>query len=277
MKDAYSVLIAVFVCVGVFAAAYLFDHALGVTSLWLFFFPFLLSLFSGIIRGLLFGKYDSMRFSIEIFKANFHFERDLDYWHGVKTILSRLLWEQPQTMLGNIAMQVLNSVWLIRRTDFYKDTLICQGSFLNGGGIAFGSFLMIDLLSKPTLDILPMDDRTVPERILIRHEYGHALQSRASGPLFIFKYGFPSILMQGWTEVDADYRSDKELLISEQIMPVFSNHRNVSKPLNPKWWEFAFLLALIVAGAWVNSLQGVAGSLLIGSIFITALNIKHPA
>lgn len=277
MKDSHSLIVAILICAGVFTAAYLIDGAFGRAALWLFIFPFLISLVSGLLRALIFSRFDTLRFAILIFKSNFHFEWGQNNTHGLKVILSRLLWEQPQTMLGNIGLQALNAVWLIRRVDYWKDTMVCQGSFINGGGIAFGSLMMVDLLSNPTVDILPIDDRTVAERILIRHEYGHYLQSKASGPLFIFKYGIPSIITQGWTEKDADFRSDKDLLINEKIMPVFSNHRNLSSPSNPGWWEYILVLAFIAGGYITNQLHGAIGGLLISSIAIVAINLKRPA
>lgn len=277
MKDALSVLTTILILLGILLGICFLDTAIAITFIWLVLFPFLLSLLSGLLRGIIFRRWQTLQIAINILKANFHFEAGHDYLYGVKIILSRLLWEQPQTLMGNTAMHVLNSVWLLRRTDFYKNTIMCQGAFLNGGGIAFGSFIMIDLLSAPTVEILPMDDRTVPERILLRHEYGHYLQSMASGPLFVFKYGIPSILTQGWTEPDADFRTDKHLLMTEKIMPVFSNHRHQSKPINPKIWEYGLVLIPGISGIIVNGARGLLGGLMIGLVIVSVINLKKPA
>lgn len=277
MKNTYVVVISGILSALIMAGIWMFSNAIATTLLWIFFFPFIISLLSGCVKGLIFNKWDTFRFAVDIFKGNFIFEQSHSAVKGIGVILSRLFWQQPQTLMGNVGMHTLNSVWLIRRTDVYKDNLVLQGSFLYGGGIALGSFLMIDLLSSPVVDILPMDDRTVPERILIRHEYGHYLQSISSGPLFIFKYGLPSILMQGWTESDADYRSDKELLLKEQIMPVFSNHRNHKQAINPKWWEYALVVSFIVAGGYFNQFYGALGSMMLAMVVITAINMKKPA
>lgn len=277
MRRTYAVLISGLLSALLLAGFWWWDSTIATTLLWIIFIPFIISLLSGILKGILINQWDTFRFAINIFKGNFISEPGHTILKGVGVIMSRLYWQQPQTIIGNVGMHVLNSVWLIRRTDVYKDTLICQGSFLYGGGIALGSFLMIDLQTSPVVDILPMDDRTVPERVLLRHEYGHYLQSISSGPLFIFKYGLPSIIVQGWTEPDADYRSDKELLLSEQIMPVFNNHRNQHESINPKWWEYILVMIFTAGGAYVNSFHGALGSTIIGLVIITALNMKKPA
>lgn len=277
MRNRYVVLLSAILTALIIAGIWLLDQAIAVTLLWVIFIPFTISLFSGLIKGLILRKWDTFRFAVDIFKGNFIAEDRHSLLKGVGVILNRIFWQQPQTIIGNVGMHVLNSVWLIRRTDIYKDTLVSQGSFLNGGGIALGSFIFIDLQSSPVVDILPMDDRTVAERVLIRHEYGHYLQSISSGPLFIFKYGVPSILTQGWTEPDADFRSDKELLLKEKIMPVFQNHRNQKIAINPRWWEYALIVALVIAGAYFNQLHGAIGSSMIGMIIISAINMKRPA
>lgn len=205
------------------------------------------------------------------------YEDNKKFPSGLITIISRLIWEQPQTFLGNFAMQIMNSVWLIKKIDVYKRALICQGHFLNGGGIALGSFIMIDHNKSNVINILPMDERTIPEKILIRHEYGHLLQSVASGPLFIFKYGISSIITQGWTEIDADLRSDHEFLLTEQIMPVFGSHRNLKQAIIPKWWEFLIIPVLVFAGSQINGVHGITGGILISTTLITLLNLKKQA
>lgn len=277
MKKSLIKVLSGIIALLILAVIWKLDNAVAITILWIFFSPFILSLMSGLIKAIVFGKWDTLHFAIEIFRGNFIFEEGKQPADAILTIISRLYWQQPQTLLGNVAMHVLNSVWLIRKTDRFRDTLVLQGSFLNGGGIALGSFIMIDLLNAPVVEIMPIDDRTNAVRILIRHEYGHYLQSIPSGPLYIFKYGLPSIITQGWTESDADFRSDKDLLLTEQIMPVFSNHRNQSKPVNPNWWEFSLIAIVATAGGWLNQFHGAFGGLIIGCIIITVINIKRPA
>lgn len=260
----------------IISALWFISQPFVVLLLWLFFIPTAISFLSGILRGILFRNWNTLKFAYMIVYGNFIFEKHKTFPIGIKTILSRLFWEQPQTFMGNFGMHLLNSVWLIFAVDKYKRALVCQGYFLNGGGIALGSFIIIDLQKSPVINIHPIDERSVPERILIRHEYGHLLQSIASGPLYIFKYGIPSILTQGWTEKDADYRSDRELLLTEQILPVFSNHRSQRRVIDPRWWEFVMMVVLIVGGWQINDTNGATGGALIATMAVTALNLKKP-
>lgn len=275
-KKKLQVFLALLLIVIMSSALWLLSSAIVITLLWIFFFPAVISLTSGLIKGLFFGNWDTFFFAIKIFLGNFIYEKNRNFPSGIITILSRLIWEQPQTFLGNFGMHIMNSVWLVKRIDTYKKALICQGYFLNGGGIALGSFIMIDLHKSAVVNIFPMDDRARAEKILIRHEYGHLLQSQASGPLYIFKYGISSVIMQGWTEDDADLRSDRELLITEQIMPVFGSHRNQKQPFNPRWWEFMIIPVMVFAGSQINGLHGITGGILISTMLISLLNLKKP-
>ena len=254
-----------------------FAQPFAVILIWLFIFPMIVSIISGLIRGFVFNRWETLIFSFRIFKGNFIIEDDKGFYQGIFAIVRRIVWEQPQTLLGNFAMHVLNTVWLLKKVDVWKHTLICQGVFLNGGGIALGSFIMIDLQNARPIEITAMDERTVPEKILIRHEYGHALQSIDSGPLFIFKYGIPSIIMQGWTETDADFRSDKKLLSEDKIMPFFSAYRTQKHHFNPAWWEFAMIPIFIIAGWMLNEVNGLAVGILFSMVLISLINIKKPA
>lgn len=275
-KKRLQVFLALLIILILSTALWFLSSTIVIILLWLFFFPVAISLISGIIKGLLYGSWDTFWFAIKIFLGNFIYEKNLNFPSGILTIMSRLVWEQPQTFIGNFGMHLMNSVWLVKRIDFYKRALICQGYFLNGGGIALGSFIMIDLHKSAVVNIFPMDDRARAEKILIRHEYGHLLQSQVSGPLYIFKYGISSVIMQGWTESDADLRSDRELLITEQIMPVFGSHKNQKQPFNPKWWEFLIIPVIIFAGFLINGVAGIVGGLLISTMLISALNLNKP-
>lgn len=275
-KKRLQVFLALLIILILSTALWFLSSTIVIILLWLFFFPVAISLISGIIKGILYGTWDTFWFAIKIFLGNFIYEKNLNFPSGTLTIISRLVWEQPQTFIGNFGMHLMNSVWLVKRIDIYKRALICQGYFLNGGGIALGSFIMIDLNKSAVVNIFPMDDRVIPEKILIRHEYGHLLQSLASGPLYIFKYGISSVIMQGWTEADADLRSDHELLITEQIMPVFSSHRKLKQPLNPRWWEFLIIPLLVFASSQINGFSGVIGGILISTMLISLLNLKKP-
>ncbi len=104
---------------------------------------------------------------------------------GLGIVLSRFTWELPQTMLGLAA----GTIALLRMdvdSITYRDgvTVIRGWSDVKSwGGICFGTVIL-------------GDDRIASElnNRLYMHEYGHTLQSRSSGPIYLFKYGIPSLL-----------------------------------------------------------------------------------
>lgn len=251
------------------------EPSIVVFSLWVFLSPFIISLISGIIRGIIFKQWNTFHFSFKIFEGNFIYDPNQKRISSITTILKRLLWEQPQSFIGHTSMHLLNTVWLIHEADYYKRALVCQGYFMNGGGIALGSFIFIDLHKALPIKIEPLDERK-PLKILIRHEYGHLLQSSKSGPLFIFKYGLPSLLYQGWTEIDCDNRADTVLLNEEGMRPVFRNYNKNAMPVNPKYWEYLLLFAATTLGFYFLGLYGSIAAIIISLLTIAAINLKKP-
>lgn len=243
--------------------------------IFLFIFPALISFLSGLVRGLFTNNWTSFRLSFQIMRGNYTTEKNIRLIKRIQVVISKLFWEQPQTYLGNFGMHMVNCLWLLKRADTFKNTMVFQGYFFFGGGIALGSYIFIDLKEKKPLNIHPIDDRRTAEKILIRHEYGHYLQSFSSGPLFIFKYGIPSIITQGWTEIDSDIRSDRRLLQEEKIMPMFTYPAKAS-PIHAKWYEYLTGLIIVSAGYYINEVNGVIGGSLIAMGLISILNLKKP-
>ena len=97
-----------------------------------------------------------------------------------------------------------------------------------------------------------------------QHEYGHYIQSQASGPLYLFKYGIPSGLdamnndywghTKHWSEQDANRRAVRYFNDNEKdynswdwyLNPIYNANGNriskgnndVGKIVNPSWWEY---------------------------------------
>ncbi len=260
---------------GVLYGTFQLSPAICNALIFVFLIPITISALSGLIRGLLFRNWTTLSLTWKINTGVFISEPNLSFGKRLRIILSKFFWEQPQTYLGNFSMHLINSVWLLERGDKFKNTFVLQGYFFFGGGIALGSYIFIDLKDKSPINLHPMDERKNAEKILIRHEYGHYIQSKISGPLFIFKYGIPSVVMQGWTETDCDMRSDKILLLEEQIMPIFTYPKNL-KPVKPRLFEFLVIVVAISTGYFFNEMHGVMGSSLIAMVVISMLNLKKP-
>lgn len=272
---AFPVVMALIVLIVVLVILNNLWHQLYLFILFMILMPLALSLISGLIKGILFRNWDTLQVALMIVRGNFLYENNAGIKQAGYTILSRIFWEQPQTLAANFVMQLLNTMWLVAKANNWNGALVLQVSLFNGSGLALGSYLLIDLAKSPPFELEHIDDRTVPEKILLRHEYGHLLQSRVAGPLYLFKYGIPSLVMQGWTEADADLRSDKKLMKTAQFMPVFTNYRQAPVFKNPRWWEYLLPLIASIAGYYLNSHYGIVGGLFIAAAIITLLNLKR--
>lgn len=267
---------ACLVIAGVLWGLWVLSRAVMVLITWFLVFPTGMSLLSGLIKGLMFKHWDVLQNALQLIRGNYIAENGQGYGKGILTVISRLIWEQPQNMAGYIFMQLLNSAWLITAVEHYRQATISQGNFFRGGGLALGSFILIDLHESLPVVVEPIDDISVAVKILIRHEYGHVLQSNRSGPLYLFKYGIPSIMKQGWTENDAEFRSDSYLSGQERIFPVFGSYRQQKKPFDVKILEVVIVIVAISGGGLFNDLYGAISGFLISGALIALLNINKP-
>lgn len=106
------------------------------------------------------------------------------------------------------------------------------------GGICFGSIILGDSRIEAEIN-----------NDLFMHEFGHTLQSRDVGPIYLFKYGIPSLLSAYGhgrhanhpVERDANQRAfewfsrkDGFTTWADDFNPLPQN----GKKLRIKWWEF---------------------------------------
>jgi hypothetical protein len=160
---------------------------------------------------------------------------------GPRVLLSRYTWELLQTVVGFWAgvvaiLRARHALALGR----WGDVLVVRGWRHQDcwGGICFGSVIIGDTRI----------DATINNRLFM-HEYGHTLQSRASGPTYLLRYGLPSLISAfgpGYhslhpVELDANFRAKR---FFEQ-QPGFLSWPVVSCPvledqttLRSAWWEY---------------------------------------
>lgn len=106
----------------------------------------------------------------------------MNKWKNLFYILIQWTWGFVQNLIGLI-------VFLI----FYKYKHIKANNVVfteipgNWGGITLGGFVFIDYLP---------DDEIFKDSV-VRHEYGHTIQSLYLGPLWLFIIGLPSLLWAG--------------------------------------------------------------------------------
>jgi hypothetical protein len=104
---------------------------------------------------------------------------------GFKTVLSRFTWELPQTMLG-ITVGTINLLRMeVDAVEQRDGVVVLRGwrDVRGWGGICFGTVILGDERIAAQLN-----------NRLYMHEFGHTLQSRAVGPIYLLKYGLPSLL-----------------------------------------------------------------------------------
>jgi RHS repeat-associated protein len=127
---------------------------------------------------------------------------------NVKKIASRHLWEPLQNTIGLGFGILYNDIDPDIDVDYFEGATVVRGStiFHNGAAVTIGSYISANRndIRKPYLG-----------NALFQHEYGHYLQSKSSGPIWINKYALPSLISANgsgnhndlWVEQDANRRS----------------------------------------------------------------------
>lgn len=110
--------------------------------------------------------------------SSFHFSG------SVTDVLMRFTWEGLQTFIGWWIGVFTILCYRVSNIQNYDGAVIIQIP-RNGylwGGVSFGSVILGDNRIDACLN-----------NPLFMHEFGHCLQSRVSGPIYLFKYGLPSL------------------------------------------------------------------------------------
>jgi hypothetical protein len=103
-------------------------------------------------------------------------------------IFSRFILEAPQTILGNAYSHLRNSFGYVNNVEYYGGaTLVNRRNDKSRfeWGLTLGSYINSQNIN---------DNQNLKNNYLFMHELGHTLQSRLTGPLYLFKVGLPSII-----------------------------------------------------------------------------------
>lgn len=252
---------------------YLIIPKIIVIWLWLTITPFALGLLTGILQFAFFRDYRILKNSLSIFIGNFYIEPGQTWFSGISRAVSRHVWEQPQTSIGHAVGQLLNFGSRISKVVFIEGITVMQGRIPFANGVAFGSFVLVTTRFSTLEDGSELADRNSYLSVLIRHELGHSLQSRCCGPVYIYKYGIPSAMTQGWTEKDAEFRSDRHLLVDYGIVPIFNSYEKAYKKANAG--SAAYFLFIFASGTgliWKGT-PGLLGAYLLVAGIIATLNL----
>ena len=107
--------------------------------------------------------------------------------------LSRWTWEIPQTLLGKGASHIRNMTGNVDDVSYYRGATLVnkdegpdKNGFIHEWGFTLGPYI-----NSKNMDADPYTDQ------VFRHEYGHTLQSRLVGPLYLTSVALPSLVGQG--------------------------------------------------------------------------------
>lgn len=115
----------------------------------------------------------------------------------MKTLLTILLylWQLPQNLLGAL----LKLFYKVSNKVVYKDKIVCICKGFRGG-ISLGNTIIVNKypITKDTWNT-------------VKHEYGHSIQSKYFGWLYLFVIGIPSALhaLVGFTDCYYDFYTEK--------------------------------------------------------------------
>ena len=154
------------------------------------------SLFGGLIQDWSSGTWNSLENSGKMFLGNFYLDENASFWGGVMQGISRHTWESLQTNLGHNWNQLRNIWGGVDQVEYFGGATYCinenSSSVEDCDGMTLGNFIQIrdhgDVNGKFEDYMKTACDGTY------LHEYGHTIQGRNWGLLYLFAVGLPSLI-----------------------------------------------------------------------------------
>ncbi|MBQ9465790.1 MAG: hypothetical protein IJU62_02300 [Muribaculaceae bacterium] len=165
---------------------------------------FFIGLIFGFFKGLFTGQnpfktawktaVNEFKIEIGLFKVDW----SNGFWSGLGDLVSRFTFELPQTALGLVYSIGKNALSDVDKIEYYYGaTYVIDLDASKRDGITLGNFININTSSygksQNNRDVYMNGffDPTMDQ--LFMHEYGHYLQSKSYGPLYLIAFGVPSI------------------------------------------------------------------------------------
>ena len=154
------------------------------------------------------------RLAFRITRGLFLTDTRMSGWGRAWQLLSRFTWELPQTLVGWLYSMGRAVLGRIDRVDTFGGiTFVTRSNCGYGMGVSLGSF--IDLWTWRDTGL--RDEDFVVGDQLCMHEYGHVVDSRRFGFLYLFVIGIPSLMSaygKGdhrvfWTELRANHHAKR--------------------------------------------------------------------
>jgi RHS repeat-associated protein len=178
--------------------------------------------------------------------GSFKTDPNRNFWGRSWQLISRWTWELPQTVLGKEYSHIRNMTGNVDDVSYYGGATLVNKNDKSGDewGLTLGPYI-----NSKNMEADPYRDP------VFRHEYGHTLQSRLVGPLYLTSVGLPSLIggfldyNLGISNHDREWYETQANRMSERY---FSNHdpgaltalpwddNNYPREYKPEWyWIFA--------------------------------------
>lgn len=147
----------------------------------------ILSMLSGLLNFLRSRDLSRIIASFYILSGLFNIDKTEFSFNNITQLLSRFTWELPQTLVGYIFAQSMNSIGRVAEVRFIAGATYCI-HFQHSNrrqGVSISNFIYVSLLPREYM---------FEKDPLLLHEYGHHLQSRKYGLLYLFIIGIPSLI-----------------------------------------------------------------------------------
>lgn len=192
-------------------------------------------------------------------------------------VFSRLTWEFPQTKVGLTFALFSNLCGQVDNVEYYDGVTVSSGNnFGISGAVTLGNYINGSSSLSASAD-----------NPLFQHEYGHYLQSKATGPLYLSRYAIPSGLnclgkkasshKFHPVEIDANIRAYKyfnnkydgfsdwdferhPILGYESTLPITDPTNQAALKnglLQPAWYDYVFALSPTVGGLTIPATDGL--------------------
>ena len=104
-----------------------------------------------------------------------------------------LVWELPQKLLGSLIIKLSKA----EKIGEYKDADVYNWQWVGGLSLSTHIFVPFEFF-----------DNYAWETNYVKHEYGHTIQSKMLGPLYLIVIALPSFL---WAWLGKKYRKEKNV------------------------------------------------------------------
>lgn len=122
------------------------------------------------------------------------------------------IWQLPQHILGILMLLYWKITKSIHKVEKYKHTTVWWLYHKSFPGVSLGNYIFINKMLRYR------DDDPYYDPFVVPHEYGHSIQSRMLGPLYLIVVGIPSfmqnVIAASWLKLSKNSPKAKEYALN---------------------------------------------------------------